>query len=169
MRCPLLLLLLLLYSSPTIAKDDIQLAPGLTGTAAISFYVDDSGTVQILRTKPILIGSVETTPDVPEPDPITPTPSDPLAVKVSLLVAKAPTGPTETNTRSAVAALYKTVSQLPLTDPTQLHQATTILFDALKMSEGWKKWKADADSFSVALTLADTKRSWALIAEGLAK
>ena len=162
---PLALLLLFLYfAAPgvTVQADDIRFAPGVTVTAAVTLVADDDGVLQIERSRPILVGSVVgTIPVDPKPKP------NPLELKVSALIATAPSGTAEENNRNTVSALYKMTGMLPLTDPAQIRQATTILFNQLPMSVQWKTWKGGVDSFAAGLSAADIKRAWGLLADML--
>ena len=161
-----LLVLLLLPSWAT--ADDIRFAPGISLQAAVTLVVDENGVLQIDRTKPILVGGITTT-DVPVVvDPVKPEepPTDPLVQKVPSLMAKAPKA---TNERQAISSLYKTISDLPLTMTNEIQQATSILFNALSMSQEWKTWKADVDVYAASLSADDVKRLWKLLAEAMLK
>lgn len=162
-------LLLLLPSSAR--ADDIRFAPDVVVAAAVTLVADANGVLQIDRSKPILIGSITSTSPTDPTDPTDPIPpvTDPLASKVAALITSAPNATTDKNTRTALASLYEMTGKLPLTDPSQIRQATSLLFDAMSLSATWKKWKADADSFAASLDIADTKKTWVLISEGLAK
>jgi len=168
----LTIVLLCLFPRAAVA-DDIRFAPDVTVTAAVTLVADANGILQIDRSKPILIGSVTPADPTGPTDPIDPVdpiePADPLAVKVSAIVASAPNTTADVNMRVALASLYETTAKLPLTDPAQIRQATTIIFDALSPSPEWKKWSKDVDSFAASLSLDDVKRAWKLISEGIAK
>lgn len=162
----------LLLLLPNAARaDDIRFAPDVVVAAAVTLVADANGVLQIDRSKPILIGSITSTSPTDPTDPTDPIPpvTDPLASKVAALITSAPNATTDKNTRTALASLYEMTGKLPLTDPSQIRQATSLLFDAMNLPAAWENWKADADSFAASLTAADTKRSWQLISEGLAK
>lgn len=137
---------------------DIRFVEGFTARAAVTLVADSDGILQIDRTQPILIGSATTPPTDPPDEP------DPLAQRVSTLLAKAPT---DQAGRAAMASLYRTIGQLSLTDPQQIRQSTDLMVGALPLSAEWKKWNSDVASFAAAFSIAEIKRAWALIAEGL--
>lgn len=158
------MVLTLLLLTATARGDDVRFAPGVTVSAAVTLVADANGVLQIDRSKPILIGSLTTEkPDIPvTPDPV----DDPLSSRVAQLVKSAPT---PKNERTAIAELYKMTGALPLSDPVQIREATSILFKALNLSAEWKTWEQGVGDFASGLSAADTKRAWQLIAEGLSK
>lgn len=159
---PTIAILLLLFTSIATA-DDVRVAPGVSLTATVTLVADANGVLQLDRSQPITIGVI--TPTTPtDPTPTDPEqPADPLAKQVAALVAEAPTTPNE---RAAISKLFETTAKLPVVEPGQIHQATTILFEALSLPSEWNAWKSDVDDFAGSLDLADTKRAWQLISEG---
>ena len=161
------MVLTLLLLTATARGDDVRFAPGVTVSAAVTLVADANGVLQIDRSKPILIGSLTTAkPDGPvTPEPVDPV-DDPLSSRVAQLVKSAPT---PTNERTAIAELYKMTGALPLSDPVQIREATSILFKALNLSAEWKTWEQGVGAFASGLSAIETKRAWHLIAEGLSK
>lgn len=78
--------------------------------------------------------------------------------------------PNKANTKTALAKLYRTTSQLPVTTAAQVREATAVIFGALQLPQVWTAWKAKVDAAVVASFGEDvdkTKSGWQVIAETL--
>jgi hypothetical protein len=107
-----------------------------------------------------------------DPPPDAPTdPTDPPAVKFRTAVKNATAivfDPNKTNTKKALAQLYRTTSQLPVQNKTQLVEATNVIFAALQLPQAWVDWKAKVDAAASFAEDADKSRAaWEIIAEVL--
>ena len=107
--------------------------------------------------------------NVPPVDPPTVDPLVNLKNKVKVSTDKVVQAePTKTNTRTALAKLYRTVSGLPVTDRSQLVQATDAIFVNLSLPPEWITWKKEIDQFLLSFVgLDDAKKAWQIIAESL--
>jgi len=158
-----LVAVLLLFASPAFA-DDVLI---VTKAGYFLLSTDASG-VPALRPIKQVIRLAEPPVD-PEPEP---DPTDRLAKHRQTVQAATDkvTDQNKSNTKVALAKLYRTVQQLPVTNTDQLVQATNTMFNALTLPAAWQSWKWDIDQ-SVAgfVALDDAKKAWQVVAEVLEK
>lgn len=105
-----------------------------------------------------------------EPSPPEP-PTNPTELEAHRKAVQAATDkvsdPNKANTKKALAELYRTIAGLPVTEPSQLQTATTLMFNALGLPM-WSEWKTTVDkSLSGFASLDDAKRAWLIVAEVL--
>ena len=105
-----------------------------------------------------------------------PAPTDPISSPLSLhkaavqaATAAATAGdPNAANTKIALAKLWETAANLPVTDAAQLRMATTTIFNALSLPPVWQQWKKAVDQSAASFTaLDDARKAWKITAEVL--
>ena len=161
MKRLILALTIVAVATPLFAGE-YKFAPGTKVVATVILQADANGELTIVvGGQTITIGTITTVPDVPPKDP-----TDPLAVKVASLVAAAPEA---ANERKTVSELYLRIGEFPTTEADELRRGVTFLFGLLPLPAEWKTWKAKVDSFAEPLGVADVRKAWKLIGEGLVK
>jgi hypothetical protein len=154
-----ILLAWLICATSTAAE--IRLGPGTWyGTQSVTIVVAVDGS-RIVTGSTITItgggvtGPVDTPPGTP---PGTPLEKHRVAVHAATAVIS---DPNAANTKTALAKLYTTVAGLPVTDRSQLAQATDVLFGAMGLPPPWTAWKSAVDLSLAKFTgLAEAKAAW---------
>lgn len=104
-------------------------------------------------------------PPPPPPMPGTPLEKHKAAVKAALASV---TSANKTETAAALRKLYVTIADLPVTERSQLVQATDIMFNALTLPSDWKAWKAAVDASLAQFTeLTDARSAWKATGEAV--
>lgn len=135
-----------------------------------TFYVlhkDSSGKAVLTQiTKVVQLDDVIT----PPPGPTDPTNPVEIHRKAVTEATNNVNDANKTNTKIALAKLYRTVASLPVTNRAQLLQSTDLLFKALNLPMAWEVWKISIDkSLENFSALDDAKRAWQVVAEVLEK
>jgi len=121
---------------------------------------------------PINLVSPASTPTDPT-DPDDPTdPTDRLSVLRSsvtkAIAAVNQQEPAKTNTRTALARLYRAIAGLPVTTRDQLVTATDTIYGSLGLPAEWSPWKAAVNlALGEFSALDDARKAWLVVAESL--
>lgn len=154
----------------TATAADIRLGPGTWhGHQAVIIVVAADGSQTVTGGTITITGGGVTSPVDPPPPPPPGTPIEKHRLAVRTATA-AVSDPNAANTRAALAKLYSTVAGLPVTDRSQLAQATDILFGALGLATPWTSWKATVDASLTKFTgLPEAKAAWLATGEEVAR
>lgn len=117
---------------------------------------------------PVTIQYLQLGADGPPPPPPPPTGAIEKHKTAVRDATTAVADPNKQATRTALAKLYSTVAGLPVTDRSQLAQATDVLFSAMGLPAPWTAWKAAVDASLAKFTaLADARAAWAATGEAV--
>ncbi len=151
------ILILLLLLTGAVQAQEIRFSPNLSGQAVVSFVIDDSGVIQIDRSTPVTVISLQT--PGPNPGPIVNPPVvNTLGKLVKTSVNAIPEYTNKDQHRRAVAFLFKTsVDMLPNSDinsavvVTGLKDTANKAFgaDANKWTDFWDVVSANTSNMSV--------------------
>ena len=151
---------------------EIRLGPGTWhGTQVVTVVVAADGSQTVTGSViTILGGGAGPAPPV-DPPPPAGTPIDKHREAVRKATTAVPAGtPNKANTQAAMAKLYTTVSGLPVTDRSQLSQATDVLFGAMNLSTAWATWKSAVDvSLAKFVGLSEAKAAWLATGEEVSR
>lgn len=108
-------------------------------------------------------------PITPPPPPIPGTALEKHKATVKTALAGV-TSANKAETAAALRKLYVTIADLPVTERTQLVQATDIMFNALMLPADWKNWKASVDTSLAQFTeLAAARDAWKATGEAVSQ
>ena len=147
----------------TASSAEIRLAPGTWhGTQVVTVVIGADGSQTVTGSVITITGGGAGPAPPVDPPPPSGTPIEKHREAVRKATAAVPSGtPNKANTQAAMAKLYTTVSGLPVTDRSQLSQATDVLFGAMNLSTAWATWKSAVDvSLAKFSGLTEAQAAW---------